>query len=81
MRLALCVAALCVAAGAASAAPNQLPNSSFEQGEAGWSLWQEVPGVSSGGVTGEAARHGQRCFGLQNREAREAVLHSDPVPV
>lgn len=81
MRLALCVAALCVAAGAASAAPNQLPNSSFEQGEAGWSLWHEVPGVSSGGVTDEAARHGQRCFRLQNRESQEAVLHSDPVPV
>ena len=45
------LAAVCLVAAYATAAPNLLPNSSFEEDTAGWSLWHENPDVSSGGVT------------------------------
>lgn len=61
-------------------AANLLSNSSFEEGEAGWKLWHQNPGVSSGAVANAAAFLGQRCFRATNPGEGGANLHSDPVP-
>jgi len=58
---------------------NLLPNSSFEEGEAGWVLWHQDPGISSGGVEGDGFL-GARCFKVTNPGDGGANLHSDPIP-
>ncbi len=63
-----------------NAGPNLLPNSSFEEGEAGWVLWHEKPGVTSGGVESEAAFLGDRAFRVSSPGDAWANLHSDPFP-
>ena len=71
----------CLATTVDAAGPNLLPNAGFEQRAAGWSLWNEEPGASSGNVLSEAAREGDHCFEITNRGDGGANLHSDPVPV
>ena len=60
---------------------NLIPNSSFEEGETGWTLWHGAPDVSSGGVEEGQAFVGERCFHVLNPGEKGANLFSDPVPV
>lgn len=63
------------------AGQNLLPNSSFEEGIAGWRFWRQSPQTSAGDVSEEAARHGRRCFKVINNGTGGANLHSAPIPV
>jgi len=79
-------AALVLAAGALGswAAPamgqNLCPNSSFEEGEVGWTLWHGDPASSSGGVSTDGPKHGRYCYRVENRGDKGANLFSDPIP-
>ena len=78
----ICIGSLVCLAATVAAAPNLLPNSSFEEGATGWTLWHAKPGVSSGGVVVEqGARAGSRCFRVVNPGEAGANLHSDPIAV
>jgi hypothetical protein len=80
LRSILLVAAVC-AARPALAGMNLLGNSSFEAGDAGWTLWNEHPADSDGGVVELAeARHGTHCFRVENRGTGGANLYSDLIP-
>ena len=57
-----------------------MPNSSFEEGAAGWSLWHADPAISRGGVSTDGPHSGAKCFKVENPGEKGANLHSDPVP-
>lgn len=65
----------------ATGAPNLMPNGSFEEGGAGWTLWKEIPNESQGAVIHEGARRGGHCYKVTNRGHGGSNLYSDPVPV
>jgi hypothetical protein len=71
---------LALACTVAWAKPNLMPNSSFEQGEVGWTLWRQHPAESSGAVVETATRWGERAFRVENKGAGGANLYSDPIP-
>ncbi|MBT3381410.1 MAG: hypothetical protein HN742_36640 [Lentisphaerae bacterium] len=58
---------------------SMLPNTGFEDGTAGWTLWHGAPGVSSGQITPLGRNDGQ-AFQVTNPGTHGANLHSDPVP-
>jgi hypothetical protein len=62
------------------AGANLLPNSGFEDGGRGWTLWHQFPGRSSGGVVDGVGRGGGLAFRVVNPGTGGANLHSDPVP-
>jgi len=59
---------------------NRLPNSGFEDGDAGWTLWRQAPEESSGSVDAGSGRDGSRAFRVRNAGTGGANLYSDPVP-
>ncbi len=61
-------------------AQNLLPNSSFEEGSVGWTLWRGDAATADGGVVEDGPWRGQRCFRVVNRGTNGANLHSDPIP-
>ena len=70
---ALLVCSLC-------SAQNLLPNSSFEEGPIGWTLWRGDPATSDGGVVADGPWRGKSCFRVVNHGTNGANLHSDPIP-
>jgi hypothetical protein len=59
---------------------NLLPNSGFEDGSQGWTLWRQAPDQSAGGVEADCGRGGGRAFLVRSRAPGGANLYSDPVP-
>ncbi len=72
--------AIMVLSRTAGAGANLLPNASFEEGATGWTLWRASPETSGGAVSEESARHGRRCFKVENRGSGGANLFSEPIP-
>jgi hypothetical protein len=61
------------------AGANRLPNSGFEDGHHGWTLWRQMADQSSGGIEENGGRADSRAFYVRS-EGGGANLHSDPVP-
>jgi len=59
---------------------NRLPNSGFEDGGDGWTLWRQAPDQSSGAVESACGRDGGRAFHVHNAGGGGANLHSEPIP-
>lgn len=59
---------------------NRLPNSGFEDGTDGWTLWRQAPDRSAGGIEQRCGRDDGSAFHVQNTGGGGANLHSDPVP-
>ncbi|MBT3285738.1 MAG: family 14 glycosylhydrolase [Victivallales bacterium] len=61
------------------ASRNLLPNSSFEISIAGWQLWQQLPGESTGEVEQATGATGEKAFHIANRGTKGSNFFNEGV--
>ena len=71
--------ALAGLAGLTCQAANLVPNSSFEAGMEGWSLWRAEGSTAAVRRLDTGARHGAAGVSVVTGDTR-AILHSEPIP-